>query len=212
MPAKPYWLLTKHKFILANITVYVAIIILLFFSHTQLLWAQKTLRAYLFNGDIPASKDKLLIGQATEQFKAGGKIEVYKPLLEKALEIDPYSEANLLLGIIALRQGDEQTMLQYYDTYRSIDPYVSAIYTQMATVLIKQGRRKEAQSILADGIKSYEKRLDLYKPVTDSNVPSEFNQKAVYIYQKTRQELDLLKQINQKITEDTNDGPTKHSG
>jgi tetratricopeptide (TPR) repeat protein len=204
MAAKLFSLITKHKLLLADLLVYAVIIILLLIFSRQLFWGQKVLRGYLFNGNIPASKDKLLVAEATRLYQEGKDTSAYKPLLEKALKIEPYSEAALLLGNIALWQGNEQKMLQYYEKYRSINPYVSSIYVNMTNVLVKQGDVKKAQLLLADGIKKYERRLELYKPVSDPNVKTEFNQKAVFIYQRTQQGLDLLKQIQQQLQSDVN--------
>ena len=204
MAAKLFSLITKHKLLLADLSVYAVIVVLLLIFSRQLFWGQKMLRGYLFNGDIPASKDKLLIAQATRLYEDGKDISAYKPLLEEALKIEPYSEASLLLGNIALWQGNEQKMLQYYEKYRSINPYVSSIYANMTDVLVKQGDVKKAQLLIADGIKKYERRLELYKPVPDPNVKKEFNQKAVYIYQRTQQELDLLKKIQKKLQSSEN--------
>jgi len=209
MAAKLFSLITKHKLLLANFLVYAAIVVLLLIFSGQLFWGQKMFRGYLFNGNIPASKDKLLIAEATRLFKDEKDISVYKPLLEEALKIEPYSEAGLLLGNIALWQGDEQKMLQYYEKYRSINPYVSSIYVNMVDVLVKQGNVKKAQLLLADGIKTYERRLELYKPAPDPNVENEFNQKALYIYQRAQQDLDLLKQIQQRIQSDENKPKSK---
>jgi tetratricopeptide (TPR) repeat protein len=204
MAVKPFSLIMKNKLLLADLLVYAAIVVLLLIFSRQLFWGQKVLRGYLFNGNIPASKDKLLVAEATRLYMDGKDISEYKPLLEKALKIEPYSEAALLLGNIALWQGNEQKMLQYYEKYRSINPYVSSIYVNMTDVLVKQGNVKKAQLLLADGIKKYERRLELYKPVPDPNVNNEFNQKAVYIYQRTQQGLDLLKQIQQQLQSDVN--------
>lgn len=209
MAAKLFSLITKRKLILADLSVYITIVILLLIFSKQLLWGQRILRSYLFDGDIPASKDKQLIAEATRLYKDGKDISTYKPLLEEALKIEPYSEAGLLLGNIALWQGNEQKMLQYYEKYRSINPYVSSIYINMLDVLLKQGKTEKAKSLLDDGIKKYEKRLEVYKPVPDPNVEEAFNQKAVYIYQKAQQELGLLKKLKQQLQSDTNNLESK---
>ena len=99
MQAKRSWLPTNKKLLYANLLVYCAIIVVLLVFSKDVIWGQKTLESYLFNKPLQPSIDSLLIKEAGDNLKKKQKVEHSKELLENAMQIDPYSNAGLLLGI-----------------------------------------------------------------------------------------------------------------
>ena len=195
MQAKRFWPPTKYKLLYANFIVYSVIVVLVLCFYHDLIWARKTLRGYLFTGNIAASKDVLLIHEATKSLRAGQDIDSLIPLLEKSHEINPYGNAQLFLGAYYLRQREYAKMLEYYESFRHINPSVISIYTDMFQVLSKKQDRAAIQRLIGDGIKHYQRRVELYQPRQDPSVEKKFNAKAVMIYNKSKEDLELLKKI-----------------
>ena len=195
MRAKQFWLPIKHKLLYANLIVYsVTIILLVIFNH-ELMWAQKNLRAYLWTGNFPPTEDMLLIQEAQKYLKTGESPERSEQLLKRALEIDPYGRANLWLGIYYLRKGNDDKMLSYFDRYLSIDPGNFAAYQFKGPVLAKREDRKRLSQLITEGLKHFRRRVELYQPHPDPNVPAAFNLKAVKVYKMSQDGLAILEKI-----------------
>lgn len=197
MRARRFWPPTKHKLLYANLIVYSVTLVLLLVFHHELIWAQKTLRGYVFSGNIPGSKDMLLIRDATRYHKAGDDVKSIQ-CLKQALQINPYSEAQLLLGLM---QNDDNKMLDYYNRYRLIDPSVTTVYTHMVNILGKKQDRKAMAQLLTEGIKHFRRRIELYQPHYDPNVPKEFNLKALMVYNRAQKGLELLEKIQKQLND-----------
>ena len=199
MQAKRYWPPTKHKLFYANIIVYgVTLVLLLAFSH-ELIWAKKALHGYLITDNVPPSKDRTLIWEANRALNRGEDFGTLQQILEQALQIEPYSEARLLLGICHLKQGDQDGMLAYYNEYRSINPSVVNLYTDASRVLIGKGEHKAAEQLVAEGITHFRRQVELYKPHHDPDVIKEFNLKASSIYNRSQKSLELLEKIQKQL-------------
>ncbi|MCK4751953.1 MAG: hypothetical protein KAS75_00805 [Planctomycetes bacterium] len=199
MQAKRFWPPTKHKLLYANIIVYGAVIILALAFGSELIWSQKTLRAYLLNSNIPPTADKELVWKATAYLSAGKDVKILQDILEQALQIEPYSEARLLLGICYLKQGDQDNMLAYYAKYRSINPSVINLYTDANRVLIEKGDLEAANQLLEEGIAHFSRRVELYKPHYNPEVQKEFNTKALNIHKKSEEALKILKKLQEQL-------------
>ncbi|MHC4159431.1 MAG: tetratricopeptide repeat protein, partial [Planctomycetota bacterium] len=184
MQAKQFWPPTKHKLLYGNLIVYgVTAVLLLLFSQ-ELIWAQKTFRG-LLSGNIPPSADKFLIQDAKEYLKAGKNAKSAQNLLERALQIEPYSEALILLGNCHLMQGNEDEMLACYEQYRSINPSSIGVYMNMIEILARKHDDQTINQLLTEGIKHFQRRAELYQPHYDPNVPKPFNIKALTIYNRS---------------------------
>ncbi len=198
MQERRFWPPTKHKLLYANLIVYGLVIVLLAVFHHELIWAQKTLRGYLFSGNIPPSKDRLLMAEAIKKLKKDESISHVQSILERALQIDPYSNARLLLGDCYLWQGHNEKMLACYDRYRSINPSVIDIYTKMIEILEKKQDHNAIEQLLAEGIEHFRRRVELYQPLYDPTVPKEFNIKALNVYNTSKEGLERLKKVQEK--------------
>lgn len=200
MQAKRFWPPTKHKLLYANLIVYGIIIVLALVFHHELIWAQKTLHGYLFSGKFPPPAPISLIEEVTERTKADGDAKTMKPLLEQALQIDPYSQASLLLGVYYFSGGNFGKAMAYYDRYRSIEPSFAAVYLQMSEILEKKQERKAIKQLLTEGVKHFRRRVELYQPHYDPNVPKEFNLKALRIYNQSQEGLELLEKMQEQLS------------
>jgi tetratricopeptide (TPR) repeat protein len=198
MQAKQFWPPTKHKLLYGNLIVYgVTAVLLLLFSR-ELIWAQKTFRG-LLSGNIPPSADKFLIQDAKEYLKAGKNAKSAQNLLERALQIEPYSEALILLGNYHLMQGNEDKMLAYYEQYRSINPSSIGVYMNMIEILARKHDDQTINQLLTEGIKHFQRRAELYQPHYDPNVPKPFNIKALTIYNRSQEALEILRKVQEQL-------------
>ncbi|UCF44076.1 MAG: hypothetical protein JSV99_03920 [Planctomycetota bacterium] len=198
MQARQFWPPTKHKLLYGNLIVYgVTAILLLLFFH-ELIWAQKTFRG-LLSGNIPPSADKFLIQDAKEYLKEGKNAESIQRLLERALQIEPYSEALILLGNCHLMQGNEDEMLACYEQYRSINPSSIGVYMNMIEILARKHDDKTINQLLTEGIKHFQRRAELYQPHYDPNVPKPFNIKALTIYNRSQEALEILRNVQEQL-------------
>jgi len=159
MQDKRFWPPTKHKLFYANLVVYAAIVVLLLVFHNDLRWAQQAFHGYAISGAIPPAADKLLIREAIICTKKGQDVKDVQALLEQAVEIEPYSEAQILLGYCYLKQGRLDKMLESYNRYRSINPSYIDIYKDMIPVLEKKQDRKAIKHLVAEGIKHFRQRV-----------------------------------------------------
>lgn len=201
MQARRFWPPTKHKLLYANLVVYGITIILLIVFHSELIWAQKALRGFLFTGDIPPSADRLLIAEAIRSAKEAKDPKHIQHLFEQAVQIEPYSEARLMLGYCYLRQGEYDKMLACFERYRSINPCVTAVYVHMSEILEKKQDRKAINQLLTEGIKHFRRHVELYQPHYDPNVPKAFNLKAFKVYSDSREGLNLLKKMQEELND-----------
>jgi tetratricopeptide (TPR) repeat protein len=199
MQAKRFWPPTKHKILYCNLIVYGATTVLLLLFYHDLIWAQKTLRGYLLSGNIPPSADKFLIQDAKKYLKEGKNVKTTQHLLERALQIEPYSEALILLGNCHLMQGNEDEMLAYYEKYRSIDPSSLGVYLNMIEILTRKHDEQTINQLLTEGIKYFKKRAELYQPHYDPNVPEPFNIKALKIYNRAQEASEILRNIQEQL-------------
>lgn len=205
MRARRFWPPIKHKLLYANLIVYGVTLVLLLVFGRELIWAQKTLRGYLFAGNIPPTADKLLVGEAIKCSREKDEdVKRIQYLLERAVQIEPYGEARLLLGYCYLRQGEYDKMLDCYNQYRSIDPSYIDVYKDMIKVLEKKQDRKghlwRAQ-LLTEGIKHFRRRVELYQPHYDPNVPEVFNHKAFKVYRDSQEGLKFLEKMQEKLND-----------
>lgn len=199
MQAKLFWPPTKHKLFYANLAVYGVTIVLLAVFYHELIWAQKALRIYLFSEGVPNPAEKILIGQAMQGVKKGEDVKHTQQLFEQVVQIDPYSEAQLLLGFCYYKQGDYDKMLDCYKQYRAINPYDIDVYKYMIEALEKKQDRKAIAKLLSEGIGAFRRRVELYKPYYDPNVPDVFNQKAFKVYKDSQEALKLLEERQKQL-------------
>jgi tetratricopeptide (TPR) repeat protein len=198
MQAKRFWHPTKHKLLYANFIVYGVIFVLIPVFHHELVWAQKTLYGYLISGNIPPSADKLLIGEAIKHKQKGEDVNSVQPLLERAVQIEPYSEANILLGYCYQSRGDYDKALVCYEKYRLANPYYAGLYKEIIEILEKKQDHKAIEQLLTEGIRRFQQRIELYKPHYDSNVPEVFNQKASAVYKDAQDGLNFLEKMQEQ--------------
>jgi hypothetical protein len=199
MQERRFWHPIKHKLLYANLIIYgVNIILLVVFTH-ELMWAQKTLRAYLWTGDFNPTADTLLIQKAQKYLNTDESPERSEQLLKRGLAIDPYSRANLWFSIHYLRKGDDDKMLSYCDRYRSIDPSSLVAYQLASKVLAKKQDSKRLNQLITEGLKHFRQRVELYQPHFDSNVPAEFNLKALKVYKMSKEGLAYLEGIKKQL-------------
>ncbi len=209
MQASRFWPPIKHKLLYANLIVYGVTIVLLLVFHQELMWAQKVLRSYASLSTCDPPADNLLLQEAMKSLKAGGSVEHNQHLLEQALQIDPYSRARLLLGICYLRQGNDEKMLACYEQHRSIEPSFLGVYIQTINILKKKQDYAAINKLLAEGTRYYRRRVELYQPHLDPNVPKEFNAKALMIYNSAKEDLETLQKIQQSFLQNESSTPSR---
>jgi tetratricopeptide (TPR) repeat protein len=198
MQAKRFWPPTEHKLLYANFVVYGTILVLaLVFSH-EMAWARKTLYGYLVSDNIPPSEDRLLISRAIKYKQQGVDVNSIQPLLERAVQIEPYSEARILLGYCYLSNGDDDKALVCFEKYRSANPSYAGLYKNIVDILEKKQDHKAIEQLLNEGMKHFRRRIDLYKPYYDANVPEVFNQKAFAVYKDAQDGLEFLKEMQKQ--------------
>lgn len=199
MQAKRFWPPTKHKLLYANIVVYaVTLVLAVVFSH-DLMWAQEALRNYVFTGTVQSSRDRQLLFKATKYLKEGQDTSVLQSILAEAVQIDPYSEAQLFLGNCYAKQGDEDKMFACYDKYRSINPSVIGVYLAMINILEKKQDHKAAEQLADEAIRHFRRRVELYQPHLDPDVIPEFNAKAQKVYDNSKKALAILEKVKVQL-------------
>lgn len=199
MQARRYWPPTKHKLFYANLIVYSVVVVLLVAFHNELIWSQKALRGFLFTGSVPPSADRLLVAEALRGARKKADIRHLQQLFERAVQIEPYSEARLMLGYCYLVQGESDKMLTCCDQYRTINPSHIDIYKYMIKILEEKQDRKAAEQLLMEGISHFRRRIELYRPHYDPNVPKVFNQKALRIYKEAQEGLKFLEKTQEQL-------------
>jgi tetratricopeptide (TPR) repeat protein len=199
MQAKQFWPPTKHKLLYANFIVYGAIFVLAFVFFHELAWARKALYGYLVSGNIPSSQDRQLMNEAVKLKQQGEDINSIQPLLERAVQIEPYSEARILLGYCFLSKGDYDNAMACFEKYRSINPSYAGIYKDIIDIFEKQNNHKAIEQILTEGIQDFQRRVELYKPYYDANVLEPFNQKAFAVYKNAQDGLVFLQEMQKQL-------------
>jgi tetratricopeptide (TPR) repeat protein len=165
--------------------------------HRDLIWAGRASRFYISTGILDAAKDNQLIQEAMSHLKVDN-IEQSKHLLNESIQINPYTQARLLLGLCYLKQGDDDKMLECYNEYRRIDPSFVSSYMQMIMVLEKQKDIDAINRLLGEGIEHFRRQVELYRPHLNPDVPEHFNAKASNVYNKLCQSLKLLEDMQHK--------------
>lgn len=206
MQAKRSWLPTKNKLLYGNILVYCTIVVIFLVFSKDIIWGQKTVESYLFNKPLLPSADNLLIAEAGENLKKKQKVGHSKELLEKAMQIDPYSNAGLLLGICHIAQGNTDKMIETYQQYLSINPSHLGAYIQLINVFSKQQKYDQIDNLLNIGIEHFQQRSKLYEPQIDSEVDQHYNAKASKIHQESLQALKQLTMIKEQVAKQRQTG------
>ena len=186
--------------------VYCAIAIVFLVFSTDIIWGGGALNSYLLNKPLQPSADSICIKMAGENLKKKQKLEHSKQLLEKAIKIDPYSNAWLLLGICHIAQNDTDKMIETYQRYLAINPSSEGAYTQLIRVFSREKKYDQADKLLDTGIDQFQKRSKLYKPHVDKDVKQEYNNKALRIYQESLQALGQLTAIKDQIAKQRQTG------
>ncbi len=200
MQVKRFWPPIRHKLLYANLVIYGIIIVLISMFHRELLWSQKLLQDYMYAGNFDPPADMQLLNEAVQSIRIGEDMKHTQRILERAVEIDPYSRARIMLGAFYARQGDDDKALACYDRYRSIDPSVISNYTDIIRILAKRQDYEAINRLLTDGINHFRRRVELYQPHRDPNVANEeFNIKAVRIYRMSQEGLKHLKDIQTQL-------------
>jgi tetratricopeptide (TPR) repeat protein len=199
MQVRQFWPPTKHKLLYANFIIYGIILVLVFTFHRELAWARKTLSGYLVSGNIPPSADRQLISEAIKRRQQGQDVNSIQPLLERAVQIEPYSEAQVLLGYCHISNGDYDKALVCYEKYRSANPSYAGLYKDIIEILEKKHDHKAIEQLLTEGIKNFRRRVELYKPYYDPNLPDAFNYKAFTVYKDAKEGLKFLEDMQEQL-------------
>jgi tetratricopeptide (TPR) repeat protein len=201
MPGKRFWPPTKHKLLYANIILYVLIILLLLLFHRELIWAQKTMRGYLFTGQLDPPYSNILLLKALQHSDFGEDAEVRHRLLKEAYQIDPYSLALLLLGDYYKNHGQEDLALSSYNQFLVIDPSFTEVYVKMAEILRERKDHEAVMKLIEKGIIHFNQRVTFYQPRYNVSVPKEFNHKASKIYTSAKEGLERLEKIKEELND-----------
>jgi tetratricopeptide (TPR) repeat protein len=153
----------------------------------------------MFSGNVRPSEDRLLIEEAVKTIETNEDLKSAQRLLEKALQIEPHSDALLLLGTCYLMQGDDQKALYCYNKCRSTDPSIIRAYTNACQVLENKRDYQAIEQTLTEGIEHFRKRVELYQPHHDPNVQKEYNLKAIMVYKNATESLAVLERIKKQL-------------
>ena len=148
----------KHKLFYANILVYGAIAVIFFVFSEDIVWGKRTLESYLLGKSFQQSLDNLLVEEATENLKKKQKVDHSKKLIERSIEINPYSNAQLLLGVCHLAQGNIDKMIEACQEYLQIEPSSISGYTQMIMALQHKKDFAAIDQLLVEGIEHFSNR------------------------------------------------------
>lgn len=197
MRVKQFWPPIRHKLFYANLIIYGAAFFLVLMFHRDLIWASRASRFYISNGSLDTHKDTMLLQEAMASLKADN-IEKCRNLVNESMQINPYTQARILLGLCYLRQEDNDKMLECYNEHRRIEPSFIGSYIQMITVLETKQDFDTINQLLEEGIEHFRRQVRLYRPHPDPDVPEHFNIKASKIYNELRQSLKLLEDMQHK--------------
>ena len=202
MPAKPSSPPARRRLLVANVLVWGAVAILIVAYFPDLKWAQATLRVHLLGGQFDPPADRILLGQAIAQLKAGAAPADCIPMLEQAIEIDPNSAAWLVLGDCHLQMSQNEQAFDCYDRYRRIDSLALGAYRGIWQALNHQTDRERLLQILDEGIEAFEHRVQSYSPIADETVAGAFNQKARQVYEDLQSGLAALQGMRRQLAQD----------
>jgi tetratricopeptide (TPR) repeat protein len=196
------WPRTDRWLLYANLLVYGSTIALLIGFHREMSWAAKTVDAYVRSGRYQTTADRLLVKQAMNyRKKHEADLEGVAALLQRAVEVDAYSNARILLAATYHRQGEDDRALAMYERYRSIDPLVLQVYMAMVEILEKRGEKEAAEQLLTEGIRHFRIRLERYEPHVDPSAAQAFNFKAWGVHRRLTEELEALEKARARIRE-----------
>jgi tetratricopeptide (TPR) repeat protein len=166
--------------------------------YSELSWARRELPNYL-KGTVSAPLETQLIIGAANILQREEDFQAALPLLERAVQIDPNSEAVFWLGEYYFRKKEPNKALHYYCRYLDIDPLCSEAYLRMAQINHMQGEDEKARSLLTVGIErlSDYHAAGLYK---DPTVPENCSKKAETLYSKCTTSLNRLQAELEKLS------------
>jgi len=202
MPVRRLWPRTDTGLLYANLLVYGATIALLVGFHREVSWAAKTVDAYVRSGKFQPTADRLLVNEAMQyQRDHEADLEGVAALLQRAVEVDPYSKARMRLAATYSERGEDDTALTLYERCRSIDPLELRVYLAMVEILEKRGEGEAAERLLAEGIGHFRTQLERYQPKFDASMAKAFNHKAWVVHQRLAEGLEVLEKTRARIGE-----------
>lgn len=121
------------KLFYTNLAVYAATATLALSYPAELRWAARGLSSYI-RGGAPVLPEGQLFDQAAKGMKAGADAGWIRARLQRALEIDPHSMANVALGEQYRRDGEPELALKHLARYLELDPYYLYPYLRIAEI------------------------------------------------------------------------------
>jgi tetratricopeptide (TPR) repeat protein len=159
-----------------NLVLCALIVVLSLAYHRELSWAARELPGFL-RGKIDAPLERRLYMSASRILREKGDKSRALPLLEKSLNIDPYSEAVFWLGVYYFETGNLNGALTQFNRYREIDPAYVYSYLYCARIHKLRKENREVRRVLQEGcdaLGDYEN----YVPHPDASVSDIYNEKA----------------------------------
>ncbi len=169
-----------------NVGIYLTLGVIVLIYAPELGWAVRALPVYL-RGDIPGPVERAMYQQAAK-LPAAEAI----PLLRRSIEIDPNTEAVLILAKKLEEAGQPEEAREHYERYIQIDPYAREAYVELAALLEKQGKREQAMHVLEQGARHFRSNFERFRPHEDPAAEARENDKARRVYAEYRESAQQL--------------------
>ncbi len=151
------------------------------FFNNELHWAAVQLPQYI-NGTIPPPLERVQLSHARKLLYSGFQLDYARELLQASRSIDPYTDATFLLAESYRLQGDTQKATTLYATHLRFDETHVEARRMLVEAYIKLGKRDQALTVSQVGVAVFTKRVDQFRPMTDDQVDTGFNRKAIRVY------------------------------
>jgi tetratricopeptide (TPR) repeat protein len=148
---------------------------------SELHWAARELPRFL-QGRIGSPVERKLFLRAKKLIQAGRDLDTARALLDRSMDIDPYSDAVYWMGECLLAVGEMNGALESFRRYLEFDPTRVDAYLRVSEILEDQGRGAEARDVLKRGLRYFESARASLEPRPDPEVEMKYNRKALDLY------------------------------
>ncbi len=192
----------RIRLVHVNLLIFAIVAVVGIAYSSDLAWGARAL--YLYStGGFPTLEESDLRAEAYKLLQQrDGDLDRAHELLQASLAIEPYTDANYMMGLLQLRRGQPEEAYRTFERYTEIDSLHLASWLARDNILRERGDHAERLRVLDEAIAHFEQAFERYQPRFDPEVADAFNQKAQQVHGAITRGMGILGQQKRRALAD----------